>query len=354
MTTLLQATKEWSSRPDDQRYNSLESLHEACVQSRSEARECERPYADLRVQDMDGMPVLIGPSGTPAKFTHWSFGQAAARAGAPAGYLRQLPAALVADCLNHGFSKNEGDVNLYMGVNGSLTIRSLNSDKYTRIFNSDITSRLLRLAENGPWQPAPAAFDGSRGLYASDHDMFAFLVDNNRRIFETGPGGGLGRGFFVGNSEVGAATFSVTTFLYEYVCGNHRVWGAKGVRELRIRHVGTADARAFSQLAVELRRYSEESADGDEAKVQRARITTLGSTKDEVIDRVFGLRIPALTMAKVSQAYELADQHADWYGDPKSVWGFTGGLTEVARDMPFADDRVALERASGKLMDIAF
>jgi hypothetical protein len=28
------------------------------------------------------------------------------------------------------------------------------------------------------------------------------------------------------------------TFLYEYVCGNHRVWGARHLDEARIIHIG--------------------------------------------------------------------------------------------------------------------
>jgi hypothetical protein len=72
-----------------------------------------------------------------------------------------------------------------------------------------------------------------------------FMVDDDRRIFETLPGGGLSRGFFISNSEVGDASFSLTTFLYQYVCGNHMVWGAQGVKNIRIPHIGDADERAF-------------------------------------------------------------------------------------------------------------
>jgi len=90
--------------------------------------------------------------------------------------------------------------------------------KTVRIWNSEITSRLCDLEARGPWQPAPAAFDGSRGLYMGDRDLFAFMVDSGRRIFEKLPGGGLSRGFFVWNSEVGAASFGIQTFFYEYVC----------------------------------------------------------------------------------------------------------------------------------------
>jgi len=41
------------------------------------------------------------------------------------------------------------------------------------------------------------------GIYASDHDMFSFLVNEEYRI-DDGSDGGLARGFFVQNSEVGA------------------------------------------------------------------------------------------------------------------------------------------------------
>ena len=44
----------------------------------------------------------------------------------------------------------------------------------------------------------------------------------------------------------------------------------------------------------------------------------------------------------------------DWYGNPHSVWGVVGGMTEIARDLPNADDRLALESAAGKVMEIAF
>jgi len=302
-------------------------------------------------------PVLIGESGVPARFTNYSFGQFARRIGAPAAYLRELPADLVAQNMNYGIAttdKGEDD-NLLFASNGELRLRAAVSGKYTRIWNSDVTSRLIRLTEQSPeWQPAPAAFDGSRGLYASDEDMFAFLVDNDRRIFETGPGGGLGRGFFVSNSEVGAASFSVTTFFYEYICGNHRVWGASGVTELKIPHIGNADSRAFDRLSVELTKYADGSAADDERKVAAAMKCELGGTKDEVLDRVFGLRLPGLGRKVALESYELAEQREDWYGNPRSAWGFTGAVTEIARDLPNAADRASLERAAGKIMQIAF
>ena len=72
------------------------------------------------------------------------------------------------------------------------------------------------------------------GLYASDHDCFAFMVNESVTV-DDGSDGGLCRGFFVSNSEVGAASLKFTS-LYRSVCGNHIVWGAKQAQERHCPH----------------------------------------------------------------------------------------------------------------------
>lgn len=366
MTTLTAAFNQWANRPADQRFSSLADLHGAVQHHHDVAAEARSVrMSDLSISTQmfmrDGESVIepvvkSARSENFARFTHHSFGQVARRVGAPASYLRELPAGLASANLNYGLKQasdaGKSDNTLLFAQNGELVLRALTSDQYTRIWNRDITSRLIRLTEERPeWQPAPAAFDGSRGLYASDKDMFAFLVDNDRRIFESKPGGGLGRGFFVSNSEVGDASFRLTTFWYEYVCGNHRVWGAKGVTDLRIPHIGDADHRAFRKLTLELTRYADSSVKQDEQKIQSMMRVTLGATKDEVLDKAFGLGVTKQLAAKT---YDLAVQREDWYGAPNTVWSYTGAMTEIARDMPNADERVKLERKAGEIMQIAF
>lgn len=371
---LTRASREWASRPADERYSSLEALHAACVLSKSRARTAIVPYSKLQVTlDNDGQPALVGTTGATARFTNWSFGQLCSRLNAPASYLRRLPPDIAKNCINAGIAMlatggspiytpnalpsetdNPANTKLLLDVNGDRTVRAFTSERYTRIWHPDITARLLRLVELHPeWQPAPAAQDGSRGLYKGDRDLFAFLVDNDRRVFEKDKNGGLGRGFFVWNSEVGSATFGMTTFLYNFVCANHIVWGASSVKEVRLRHIGNADDRAFSALAAELREYADSSVSEDEAKIVRAKTVELGKTKDEVLDKLFGLRIPVLSRTRIEDAYVLAEQHEDWYGSPRSVWGMVSGLTESAKAIPYADDRVDLERAASKVMALA-
>jgi hypothetical protein len=359
MTTLTKANGQWERRAPDERFSSVEAMHAAALTYQQEAAEADvRSARSLRVRAVDGDDVVLeSKSGRLASLTNWSFGQLANRAKAPAAYLRTLPAEVAAMALNCGLETAPEDededrgLRLLFKSNGTNTLRAITSRKYGRIWNADVTKRLVALKEQGPWQEAPQAFDGSRGQYLSDRDMFSFFVDNDRRIFET-KNGGLSRGFFAWNSEVGAASFGVMTFLYEYVCGNHRVWGAQNISEVRIRHVGASvDERAFRELRAVLVDYAEGSAEEDELKIERARTYELGTNKEEVIDAVFGLKL--IPRKIVHEAYCLAEKREDWYGNPRSAWGMGGALTEIARDLPNADERVSLERAGTKVLELS-
>lgn len=359
MTTLMNANRQWSMRPADERYGSVAALHAAALGYKDNAKSSVVPTAKLRVEAR-GDDVVLKAKDIDIDMTNFAFGQLCKVGEAPSGYLAGIPAPLAAECLNHGLRAAHGDENgrdnrlLFNVDKGMATLRALTSERYARIWNSDITARLLELEELGPWQPAPAAFDGSRGLYLGDRDMFAFMVDNDRRIFEKGPGGGLSRGFFASNSEVGAASFRITTFFYNYVCGNHMVWGASGVKEVSIRHVGNAKDKAWAGLEAELVAYADSSSADDELKVAAMLTYKIGNDLDEVLDTVMGLRIAGLSRKLVTDGYNLAVQREDWYGAPNTMWGLAGGLTEIARDLPNADDRTTLEAATGKLMEIAF
>jgi hypothetical protein len=355
-TTLTNANRQWESRPADERFGSLQAMHQAALRFKASARVEEIKANALRVAAQGDNLVLNvhGNDLADSALNNYSFGQLATRASAPSAYLKTLPTAIAADCLNHGLYKAADDGKVAQVLFGDGNVRAVTSDKYSRIWNADITSRLLELEARGPWQPAPAAFDGSRGLYLGERDMFAFLVDNERRIFEKGPGGGLSRGFFVSNSEVGDASFSIMTFFYEYVCGNHRVWGAQNIEECKIIHIGRdQSSKAFDTMAVEVKKYAEASAHDDELMVERCRRYVIGAKKDDVLDAIFKLKVPAITKTIAAQAYDLAEKRVDWYGAPNTAWGYAGGLTEIARDLPNASDRHALDTAATKIMEMA-
>ncbi len=368
---LFKAHQQWAKRPDDERFPSIQALYDVTKAYAEDARESTARYADLRTEAIEGDVQVVGKSSQPAKLTHFAFGQLAGRVGAPASYLRTLPATLAVQNLNHGLkraSENEGqhDAKLLFHTNGGLLLRAVTSDIYSRIWNWEVAQRLLHLESLG-WEPATpdTNFAPSAGvflnpadvkqtaIYASDHDMFAFLRNDQFGI-RTRPGGEVTgrRGVIVENSEVGDAALKLTRFLYDYMCGNHIIWGASKVIELAVRHVGDARSRMETQWAFELKKYAEASASDEEARIEKARNGRIAATKEEVLDRLFGLRAVGISRKALTAGYEAVKEEED--GDPRSPWGIVQGLTRYSQTVPYADKRTEIDRAAGKILQIDF
>lgn len=88
---LFKANRQWSTRPADQRFASLQSLYDACKGYASQALERSANVSELRTEAIDGDVQLVGRQNVPARLTHWAFGQLSARVGAPASTLENFP-----------------------------------------------------------------------------------------------------------------------------------------------------------------------------------------------------------------------------------------------------------------------
>ncbi len=99
-------SSEWFSRPDDERFLSLPELYEAvrARADRAEARTVESRAIRVEARRDDGerLALIVPGQERPVAPTHWSFGQLCGLVGAPAGYLRELPAPLAGINLQHG------------------------------------------------------------------------------------------------------------------------------------------------------------------------------------------------------------------------------------------------------------
>lgn len=361
---LFKANQQWSKRPADERFTSLQQLFDVTKHYAESARERESVRVDsLRVENIDSNVTLVGKGNLHAKLTHWAFGQLASRIGAPASYLRTLPATLAAQNLNHGLAQRVKDaadatVNLLFHINGDYVLRALTSDRYERIWNYEVAERLVGLQAQG-WEPArptlnidQALLDANDprtfSLYASDHDLFAFIRHQQRTIDEPGNPGGLQRGLIAENSEVGGGSLKLTRFLYRELCGNHIIWGASEVIELKARHVGNVRDK-FALWSVEVQKYLDESASEDEAKIARAKRVRIADTKEAVLDALFGKRSLDLSRKTLDAAYDAVVEEQD--GDARSPWGFAQGLTRYSQLQPYADKRTEIDRAAGRLLE---
>lgn len=175
--------------------------------------------------------------------------------------------------------------------------------------------------------------------------MFVFLVCDEATI-EIG-NAKLGRGFFCWNSETGAATFGLTTFLFNSVCGNHIVWGADQVEELRIIHRNRALNHFYAEAVPVMNRFIENREIDDMiiGSVSRAMEERIGDTKEEAFKR---LQSDQFTKGEVEKAWEYGIAEGE---DVRTTWGFIQGMTAYARNMPYIDKRVNLERRAGALLN---
>lgn len=364
MTTLMQASNQWASRPADERYTSLIDMKDHFERIRSESRALKvssRRIEALPTEDNKGL--LIEVEGEQVAPSNWAFGQLASRAEAPAGYLRTLPSPIVADCINYGlkYKREVEEVGLLVQKNSSNMLRAATGPNYGRIWNGDITNELIKRfgdGVNGRFR-VPGEFGkdvvvskANTTLFAGDRDMFVFLADEKNRIEvpgrrQLGDGtalnGSLARGFFAWNSEVGSSTFGIATFLFDYVCMNRIVWGAKEYKQVTIRHTAGAPDRYIEEITPALLSYADSSTVSITHAIEAARAKRIDNV-DEFLAKRFSRR-----MATVLQ-----DVHKLEEGRPiETLWDAATAVTAQARSITWQDQRVEMEAKAGELLDLA-
>ena len=363
------ASRQWMTRPEDERHVSLHAMYDRLqdVKEHSKvgifANREVTAVPDPKDPEHKGLR-LAGPRGGLLDISNWSFGQLAKLGGAPAGYLRQLPAPLAADCLNYGLKVERApeEVGLLMTRTESdpmPILRAATGPAYGRIWNADVVKRLIDAFGDGITGDFRVPGEFGKGvevtkanttLYASDRDMFVFLADEKNRIEvpnrRDGKPGSLAKGFYVWNSEVGDTTFGLGVFLFDFVCCNRIVWGQQDYQELKIVHRKTAPDRFLEEAAPLLLTFAQQGVtSADEAKI-RAAIGRKVDAVDEFLRNRAGLS--STRAAAVMGAFE-ADEHRPM----ESLWDVATGLTAYARAVPYQDQRVELERLGGKIIDMA-
>ncbi|MET3927502.1 DUF932 domain-containing protein [Devosia sp. 2618] len=365
-------SSEWFNRPDDQRYLSLSELY-ASVRGRAErSRTRTMASAAIRVEarsdNPEHMALILPGEDAPTAPTHWSFGQLSNLVGAPAAYLRQLPAPLAAINLQYGLSSHRAEqIKTLETTDGRVELRAVTGPDYGRIYDHELVEAVQKIAGNGTgdtrWK-VPGALDWSSGiynpdvdiatdtttLYASDRDVFLFLVDDRNPI-EAGrlPNGEpdlFFRGFYCWNSEVGAKTLGIASFYLRAVCQNRNLWGVEDFEEITIRHSKYAASRFAHEAAPALTRFANSSpmAFANGIKASRQQIV---ARNDE--DRTDFLRKRGFSKAETAKIIEtvLVEEGRK----PESVFDFVQGITRIARDRPHQDVRLDLEGKAKKLLD---
>ena len=376
-------SSQWFNRPDDQKFLSLDNMlsfkkkdaslmtsrtvdtHKIKIVGDFDEANPSRGDISIEYQDDNRREHLNTP-------TNWSFGQLSQLAGAPAGYLKDLPAPIAAECIQWGLRYNRGKelVKDYGAQNEGGELRAATGPDYGRIFDWEILEPIKNLVEDsgGRWKipgmmtgsnNGMAVYDpetpvtlGTTTLFASDRDVFVFLVDDRNPIevgkLANGEPDLMFRGFYAWNSETGSKTAGIAAMYLRGVCMNRNLWGVENFHEIKIRHTKFAPDR----FAMEARPALQSFANGSTYSF----VEGVKAAKDAIVARDDEDRLEFLTkraglsgrMAKAAAARHLKEE-----GRPvASVWDAAQAITAIARDVPHQDARIEVERKAGRLLDL--
>ncbi len=367
-------SSEWFSRPDDERFLSLTELYDA-VKTRADratARtvESRAVRVDASRDNAERLSLIVPGQDEPIAPTHWSFGQLCSLVGAPATYMRQLPAPLAGINLQHGLLSHRAElVKTLETEDGRVELRAVTGPDYGRIWDHELVAAVMKIAGNGigdtMWK-VPGTLDwatmthnpfvdvtkDNTTLYASDRDVFLFLVDDAHPI-EAGrlPNGEPDlyfRGFYCWNSEVGSKTLGIASFYLRAVCMNRNLWGVENFEEITIRHSKFAAQRFAHEAAPALRSFANSSPAPFIAGIKAAR-ERIVAHNDE--DRETFLRRRGFSKAETGKIIETVLQEEG--RPPESIFDFVQGMTAHARTKTNQDTRLELEGKAKTLLERA-
>lgn len=370
-------SRQWWSRPDDERYTSLTKLrdatkrrYEASKESRVETKKVELFAPEARTIE-DTQKLFVGlPTGEESVFTHWSFGQACALAKAPGAYLRALPSQLAADNINYSLRhmREVEEVKAYYHRDGGGQLHALTGPDYGRIPDYEMVQAVMQIAgdgdgsqgwkvpgvmnwANGTYNPYVDVTKENTTLFASDRDVFLFLVDDTRPIevgkLADGSPDYMFRGFYAWNSETGSRSYGVAAMYLRGVCMNRCLWGVEKFTEFKGRHSKGAPDRFMYEARPALRSFAEGSAQTLIEGVTAAKAAIKAQDDEEALAFLRGRGFSRSKAAQIFETVEREEQRK-----PRSVWDFAQGITAVARKEPNQDTRLDLERQAGALLDM--
>lgn len=368
---LFHAHKNWADRPADERFSSLTELRDAVAErDRISAEKYVEPSTLARltptVHDARKL-TLAAPTGSEASLTHWSAGQYLSALEIPRPFLAKLTTDVATDVVRDRLQRAHDQIpnRLFLAQNGDNVVRAFHGTRYERLWDVEIADVLLKHLDSR-WRNPVAYKDGKwgaelvpSGLYASDRDMFIFMIDGGDRI-DAGPRAQLHHGFFVSNSEVGAGSFEVTQFLFNEVCGNNIVWGAQDIFEVRARH--TASVRTvFDGFSAWVRRGAGVDVGADIQSMVRDAMSDpfaapaslkrddegLIMKADPIVNRLGRLGFSLTDVRAADRAIQIEEQ-VDGKMPTGSRWDWLQGFTAVARQRPTVDSRLELEKRAAK------
>lgn len=369
-------SRQWISRPADQKFLSLTALHDNVAARAERSKEIRldtkkieffAPETPKSIEETHDLWLGL-PGGYELAPSHWSFGQLCGLAKAPASHYRELPSQIVADALSYRLRYNRENELIKLYSSDESLLAATGPD-YGRIFDREVVKAVQQVAGDGVgdtrWK-VPGTLDWSSmtydpetpisldttTLYASDRDVFIFLVDDRNPI-EVGklPDGSpdlMFRGFYITNSEVGSGSLRLAAFYLRAICCNRIMWGVEGFEEITMRHSKLAPSRFIEQARPALKSFAEGSSKKLIEGVEKAKAAKIASDQDEALDFLASRNF---SRKKAIEIVESVENHEG--RKARTAWDFAQGITRVSQNEKNTDTRLEMETQARKILDRA-
>lgn len=368
MTEIMTASTQLVSRPADEHFPSLADMRNAAQVDQNNHREVDMPVKDLRFTSLDGSLRVMRKEGGPSyPMTHHAFGQLCNKVGATRHFLgARLTPKVAATALNDaivGCGPEEaklliGTVTKADSTTTAPHLRALTSTGYCRVWDADMLHEVNEwLIPNG-FEPAKPTIntDTQRNnimgnnkpcLFRGDKDSFAFFMTPNKED-QTGHGGRpVRRGIITGNSEVGARSLWTKRFVFDDMCANFIIWGAKAIKTKRIIHRGNDDAALLRRFRNELRQCVPNLNEMEMKILNKANEVIFADSDEKAAERLtkeFGL-----TQAFAAQAVEFTALKENAGLKVGSHAFYANGVTSAAKKTGNADKLIEMAEVGGDI-----
>lgn len=342
----------WIQRRSDRQFTNPDNLTEYLKDRSAKSATVLKRNSDIQiladdqpktVDDLNRLSLLV--DGQELDFSHWSFGQIASLAKAPASYLRTLPGQLVRDNLLYvlQFNRKIEEVKLYHDHDH---LRAITGPKYGRVDDYAVVEAVQTILDSGRWTPA----EDHMGLRVSDRSVNMFMIDReNPVVVGRAPDGAddvMFRGLRISNSEVGFSSLKVEGFTFRSYCLNGCIFGMRDSETINIRHSANAPHRWAREVQPAIERYANEDGSTLVKAVEAAKETKVAEDNDKAIA---WLTNRGLTRKQAGNAIERVQLEEG--RDPRTAWDMMQGITAIARKVSHVEDRAELERIGGRIFE---
>lgn len=359
------AQRQYYARPVDQKFMDLDTLIARVEGRRNASMEFEASVGvgggmTAHTADGGGIEIVTEVPALGPQFlrpSHWAFGQICQQTKIPAAYMRTLAEQgaedLVVKNLNHGLAKVEREAVKFLaldtdGEGDNLVLNASTSPTYGRIWDADVANAAKRLidSQNGTFYSPLGWGKNHRALFAGDRSIFMFFIDGGSIVDGGGERDQLNRGIYIWNSEVGSATFGISTFLFRACCGNFAIWDVQNAKVLNIRHTSGGPERFLNEAIPAIDAFAHSSVKQIESTVHAAKAYALPTDKEKLL---VWAKAQGFNGGEAKRAIAHAESEE---GQCASLWDYINGVTASARLIAFADAKAELEARGGKLLKL--